>query len=362
MRARFPLLRIVLMLFALVHGMADVRAATSLTGTYLVDARPTALLYLALIQNERSVSGAVLQAAPDGTGGTQTTSLAVAGPANESVFVLEDAGRLILSGRLGAGGLEVTLASDSGAEQAWSARQASPEEFNRTLGAWQLQLRTEQVARQREPDPSPTGREPFDDLAARIEAELSWIREEGTMAPSADMQSQLQQANEVLAELQAGLQKLKASAGVRPANCNSNGAAAGPLGDPMPANYEQNIGNSLKQVRDAAGQFSAQLAAGAKVLKRLDAEIGQLEAAIRKQSAPSAYMAALPAKARQTAQGYRQSLDVAKASLPGWKLRAQALAERGRSLLRQAHGTMRTAQNAAKCKSPAAALGAGPAH
>jgi hypothetical protein len=117
--------------------------ASSFTGTFVADQRPSQILFANLTQSDKDVTGFLLVVQPDGKGATKSQTFPVTGKADKQTVSLTTSAFFVsvpIVGKKDGQTLTLSLPNASGVMQSASLKPANQEEFNRVVGQWSESL------------------------------------------------------------------------------------------------------------------------------------------------------------------------------------------------------------------------------
>lgn len=329
-------------------------AENRFTGTYIADARPGEMMFLALTQTGESVSGVMTIVSPDRSGGLDNQTLEVHGSADGNSINLTAKrflSNLLLSGTKSGRSIDVAFPSESGGLATISFTPGTELEFNAAIGEWRQPLLKKHEEQERLDAEVRKTNSDLQNRAQALFANVGIIKTTGIGSDLADIATALRDEHLALNELEGNLSELKRSASVRPMTCYQAYQTVG-------YDFRQTMGYTFKKT---LGYANSQHASTMKALEVRLSHVDPLVASIREGAAKlkealqaSKFAApALPISPGDELEPVAQYLKLAHSAqerMPTFRSENSQIVAAAKAVMDEGQGVMNQAQSLVRCR------------
>lgn len=329
-------------------------AENRFTGTYIADARPYEMMFLALTQTEGSVTGVMTIVSPDRTGGVGNQTLSVHGNADGNSINLTAErflSNLPLSGTKSGPSIDLTFPGESGGLATRSFSPGSEREFNAAIGKWRQSLLVRHEEHERlDAEVRRTNTE-LQNLAQALFDDVRTIRNTGIGNDLAEIANALRDEHLALRELERNLSELKRSASVRPMTCYQAFQTVGyDYRQSMGYTYKQTLGYANSQYNSAVSALEVRLSHVEPLVGEIREGSAKLKEALRVSKFAAPTLAISPGDELGPVEEYLKLAHSAQEGLPTFKSENAQLLATAKALIDEGKGIMDQAQSLVRCR------------
>jgi hypothetical protein len=335
-------------------------------GTYMVDSRPSEMVFLTITQAQDVLSGSLMRVAPDGHGGTRMETISLSGNGASGGFALTaNAGGFLgligakvqLTGRMEGRQIVLNVPTSTGIFSTVKFSPTNEAEFNQAMIEWRKKIAAEFAISQRRAaeekavaDQKNEEERTFIALATAVRNDIQNISQTGIPKEMNDAKSALDKMAKDVGFIEHDLLGLKADAAVLPMTCyQAEQKVRYDFEQKMRYHWEQSLGYNRKMFHDAIDRLEKRLEVG----KAMDVKIvldGNNFAQFLKNARYSESARRVePGAERSALEQYRALMSSATTQIPSWKAGAEAHVESAKKLMQEGQAITKDALQRASC-------------
>lgn len=329
-------------------------AENRFTGTYMANALPQKIIYLALTQTQDSIAGAMTIVTPNEKGGVASQTIPIHGTVDGSAISLTAErflNNLAITGRKKGNSIALTFPSVSGDLATLSFEPALENDFNGAVKKWRQALSANYTERVRLKMQETAEHQKLEKLAGTLNDNVKAIKATGIKDDLSQANSALQDERSALKELEVGLAELKRNAALRPMTCYQAYQTVGyDFQQTMGFAYKQTLGYANSQFRSATSKLDERLSRVAGMTDQIEKNSIELRNAIRLSTFPSPKLVISPGDERGPMEQYKMLARSSKDELPALKAQNEEILAKAKELMHEGKVVMETAQSLVRCR------------
>lgn len=324
------------------------------TGTYMANARPQELIYLALTQTQDSIAGAMTIVTPNEKGGVASQTIPIRGTADGSAISLmaeRFLNNLAITGRKNGSSIALTFPGVSGGLATLSFEPASENDFNGAVTKWRQALSANYTEQVRLKAQEAAEHQKVEKLAGTLNDNVRAIKATGIGDDLSQAKSALQDERLALKQLEVGLAELKRNASLRPMTCYlAYQTVAYDFQQTMGFSYKQTLGYANSQFRSTTSKLDERLSRVAGITDQIEKNSIELRDAIQLSKFPLPKLVISPGDERGPMEQYKMLARSSKGELPALKAQNDEILAKAKELINEGKGVMETAQSLVRCR------------
>lgn len=342
----------VAVLMAMIPLLAS--AENRFTGTYMADARPQEMIYLALTQTQDSVAGAMTIVTPDHEGNVESRTLPLRGTADGNTISLvaeQFLNDLAITGRKKGGSITLTFPGLSGGLATLSFTPASENDFNAVLTKWRQQLLAMHADQEQLKARELEEHQKLEKLARPLYDNIRAIKSTGIGDNLTEAKSALNDERSALKELEEALAELKRNASIRPMTCyQAHQTVAYDFQQTMGFTYKQTLGYANSQFQSAVSRLEQRLSRVDGMVEQIKKNAAELQEAIRVSSFPLPKLPISPGEEQDPLEQYQMLARSSKKELPILKAQNEEILNKAKKIVHEGKSVMEAAQSLVRCQ------------
>jgi hypothetical protein len=329
-------------------------AENRFTGTYMTDAHPHKMIYLALTQTQDSVAGAMTIVTPNHKGGvdSQTVPLRGTSDGNSISLIAEQfLNNLAITGQKKGRTIALTFPSASGDLATLSFAPASENDFNAAVIKWRQSLFAMHSNQERLKARQINEHQKLEKLARSFYDNVRAIKGTGISDDLIQAKSALQNERLALKEIEEGLAQLKRDTSLRPMTCHQAYQTVGyDFQQTMEFSYKQTLGHANSQFQSAVIRLEKRLSHVDSMTEQIRKNASELQEAIRISKFPPPRLSISPGEEIAPLEQYQTLARLSKEEVPALKTQNEELLNKAKEIMREGKDVMETAQSLVRCR------------
>lgn len=325
-----------------------------ITGTYMANARPQQLIYLALTQTQETIDGAMTVVTPNGKGGVASQTIPIRGTADGSAISLmaeRFLNNLAITGQKRGSSITLTFPSVSGGLATLSFEPASENDFNGAVTKWRQVLSMNYTEQVRLKAQQAAEHQKLEKLAGALNYNVEAIKATGIGDDLSQAKSELKDERSALKELEGDFAELKHKASLRPMTCyRAYQSVAYDLQQVMGYAYKQNLGYANSRFRLATRNLDKRFSVAASLIHQTKKNSIELRDAIQLSTFPLPKLVISPGDERGQVEQYEMLVRSSKDEIPALKAQNDGILAKAKLLIQEGKGVMEAAQSLVRCR------------